>query len=102
MVLCPFKDCSFKTNMYNTFNSHKSREHNGSSEYAPEFVQPNLDIPQNCDSDPESVVSADEELSQDLVCDPEALADQLEYNLATFFLKMQSTLHVSDRATRNH
>ena len=45
-------------------------------------------------------MSADEKLSQDLVCDLEALAYQLEYYLATFFLKMQSILHVSDRATQ--
>lgn len=96
-----FKDCSFQTNLYSTFNSHKTRSQNGSSDYAPELVQSNdCDIPQNCDSDPESVMSAEEELSQDLLCDPEELAGQLEYNLATFFLKMQSILHVTDRATQ--
>ncbi|KAG7455576.1 hypothetical protein JOB18_039481 [Solea senegalensis] len=27
-VTCMFKDCSFKTSIYNTFNSHKNRKHN--------------------------------------------------------------------------
>lgn len=27
MVPCPYKDCSFKTNVYSTYNGHKCREH---------------------------------------------------------------------------
>lgn len=40
MVQCPFKDCSFTSNVYPTFRSHKSRVHSHSSDYATEFVQP--------------------------------------------------------------
>lgn len=27
MVTCPFKNCDYRTNVYSSFNAHKSRKH---------------------------------------------------------------------------
>lgn len=32
-VPCPFRDCTFKSNVYSTYNSHKCREHHNASDY---------------------------------------------------------------------
>ncbi|KAL2078046.1 hypothetical protein ACEWY4_025731 [Coilia grayii] len=101
IVPCPFKDCSFTSNVYSTFTSHKCREHSNSSDYATELVQPiGSDPPQNFASEEESVAFHEEEPSHEEVYDTDALDDKLEYNLAAFFLKMQSILHVTNRATQ--
>lgn len=88
IVPSAFKHSLFTSNVHSTFNSHKCREHSNSSEYAPELVQQiNCDILQNFDNEDneDSVVSDDEEPSDEVVYDTEILADQLECHLAAFF-----------------
>lgn len=101
IVPCPFKDCTFTSNVHSTFRSHKHREHSNSSDYAPELVQPiSSDPPQNCVSEEGSDEFDEEEPFHYEVDDTDALDQKLEYNLAAFFLKMESILHVSNRATQ--
>lgn len=38
MVTCPFKNCSYQTNVYSSFNTHKSRTHAGSSDICDDLV----------------------------------------------------------------
>lgn len=87
--------------MYPTFRSHKSRVHSHSSDYATEFVQPIAsDPPHNVNSEEWSDEFDEEDPPQNEIDDTDALDDKLEYNLAAFFLKTESILHVRNRATQ--
>lgn len=110
MVACPFKNCNYRTNSYSAFNAHKSREHGGDSDFGECVVL--------ADKDSAPVVVAAESLGElaesqsagsadtfDLnevnsQCDTDTLRAQLNHNLASLFLKMQSILHVSDMASQ--
>ncbi|XP_061568422.1 uncharacterized protein LOC133422444 [Cololabis saira] len=110
MVACPFKNCKFGTNVYSTFNAHKSRNHGRDSDFgecvvlednasAPVAVTAeSLEEPAGC----ESAESADtfdlDEVNSG--CDTDNLRAQLNHDLASLFLKMQSILHVSDMASQ--
>lgn len=104
-VACPYKDCSFTTNVYSTFNSHKSRSHQASvssdfkNDIVSEVAQPSIpavdgdlnEEPSGIDEDP---------LGDDGVCDTDKLKQDLRMNLSSLFLKMQAILHVSNTATQ--
>lgn len=110
MVACPFKNCNYRTNSYSAFNAHKSRKHGGDSDFGECVVL--------ADNDSAPVVVAAESLGEpaeshsagsadtfDLnevnsQCDTDTLRAQLNHNLASLFLKMQSILHVSDMASQ--
>lgn len=106
MVACPFKNCNYRTNSYSVFNAHKSRKHGGDSDFGECVVL--------VDNDSAPVVVAAESLGEPAEChsaesadtfdldevnsqgDTDTLRAQLNHNLASLFLKMQSILHVSD------
>lgn len=109
MVPCPFKNCNHRTNSYSAFNAHKSRKHSGDSGFgecvvlayndsAPELVAAeSLREPAETHS-PGSADTFDlDEINSQ--CDPDMLKAQLNHNLASLFLKMQSILHVSEMAS---
>ncbi len=97
MVQCPFKDCSFQTNVCSTFDSHKSRNHKsfGLNDFRHTVVR----LTQFHDVSP---------LQSDLVCssngepneNTDSLKQQLEHNLASLLLKTQTALHFSESATQ--
>lgn len=112
MVDCPFKNCHYRTNVYSSFNAHKSRNHPDcdASDFNNEIVFTETD------SQPmQSQVESDEGgPSQDFPeldapeCNPPESRDdtgelqaQLRYNLASLFLKMHSVLHVSEMAIQD-
>lgn len=115
MVACPFKNCNYRTNSYSAFNAHKSRKHGGDSDFGECVVLADSD--QQAEGSALVVVAAeslgepaeshsagsadtfdlDEVNSQ---CDTDTLRAQLNHNLASLFLKMQSILHVSDMASQ--
>lgn len=110
MVPCPFKNCNYRTNSYSAFNAHKSRKHSGDSGFgecvvlayndsAPELVAAeSLREPAETHS-PGSADTFDlDEINSQ--CDPDMLKAQLNHNLASLFLKMQSILHVSEMASQ--
>ena len=103
-VPCPFRDCRFKSNVYSTYNSHKCREHQNASDYDVLIVVPNES---NDSQDIDIELELDEAFSDENDSNPvagsstEGVADQLQYNLAALFLKMQTILHVSERATQD-
>lgn len=100
-VPCPFKDCSFKTNVYSTFNAHKCRDHQNSTNYDESIVHSVMNINQDdLQLDSTESIHENEEASTNEISSTEGLEEQLQYNLAGFFLKMQSILHVSQRATQ--
>lgn len=101
-VPCPFKNCNFKTNVYSTFNAHKCRDHQNSTSYDEGIVQSVINVEQKDDMQLDSIESSDDNqvASTSEISAIEGLEEQLQYNLAGFFLKMQTILHVSQRATQ--
>lgn len=107
-VPCPFKDCNYRTNVYSSFNTHKSRTHEGSLNFCDDIVSTENDSapvintgvlededPAQC---PHAGTSAFSE--SDSCCDTSQLRAQLHHNLSSLFLKMQTVLHVSDMASQ--
>ncbi|XP_039660298.1 uncharacterized protein LOC120561302 [Perca fluviatilis] len=111
MVHCPFKNCHYCTNVYSSFNAHKSRNHPDCdvSDFKDEIVLTETDrngqpMPSQADSDQGSLSP---ELDA-LECNPPESTDdigelrtQLTNNLASLFLKMNSVLHVSEMAIQD-
>lgn len=102
MVPCPFRACKFKTNVYSTYNAHRCREHQNASDYDVAVVVQNVpDVFQDSDTEHDPVEHSDDSETAPLAdSSTEELAKQLQYNLAAFFLKMQTILHVSQKATQ--
>lgn len=102
MIPCPFSACKFKTNVYLTYNAHKCREHKNASNYDEAVVVSNVSTEcQDSGIDYEPAYFSDEnETVAKAVSSTDGLEQQLQYNLAAFFLKMQTILHVSQRATQ--
>lgn len=91
----------FKTNVYTTVNAHRCREHQNTSDYDDMMVQNDVNGPQDSDIEHDPVELSDEnETTSVAEGSSERLAEQLQFNLAAFFLKMQTVLHVSQRATQ--
>lgn len=64
-------------------------------------VQNTPDVSQESDIEHDSVeLSHEDETAPVADTSTVGLAEQLQYNLATFFLKMQTILHVSQRAVQ--
>lgn len=110
MVACPFKNCNYKTNSYSGFNAHKSRTHGGDFNFG-ECVQladndsAQVVVAAGSLGEPAESASAGSADTFDLDevnshCDTDTLRAQLNHNLASLFLKMQSILHVSDMASQ--
>lgn len=107
-VKCPFKNCSYQTNVYSSFNAHKSRVHAGSLDFCDDIVSiekggaPAMGTPDANDEDPfESQHEDTFTFSEaDSECDTNHLRAQLCRNLSSLFLKMQTVLHVSNIATQ--
>lgn len=104
-VTCPFKNCTYHTNVYSSFNAHKSRKHSGSLDFCDHIVSiENGSSPVTSTAD----LNADDPvpcwIADTSASVPEAenvnieeLRAQLQHNLSSLFLKMQ-TVHVSDMA----
>lgn len=102
-VSCPFKNCSYTTNVYSSFNAHKSRTHGSDSDFSDDVVSIENDAA-TADFDEQHSVGQPEDVcafSEDEECDISLLEAQLHQNLATLFLKMQTVLHVSERACQD-
>ena len=112
-VECPYKNCNYRTNVYSSFNAHKSRSHTNCevSDIKTEMVviedcQPDQsEVQSEAEAGPSQNVELDSpECSPsppEFVIDPAALQSQLRDNLASLFLKMQSILHVSEMAIQD-
>ncbi|KAG9278069.1 hypothetical protein AMEX_G5864 [Astyanax mexicanus] len=107
MVPCPFKNCNYRTNVYSSFNAHKSRKHMGSSDYDDSVVSAEsgsapATSSADCDEGPTQCESSGslDLLEVESQCDAGNLRAELQRNLASLFLKMQTVLHVSNMATQ--
>ena len=102
-VVCPYKGCNYSTNVYSSFNTHKSRVHQASlaSDFGSDIVYEHT---QNLQATSSNVtIDLDEECpvqSTEMQDDTSKLKDQLKLNAASLFLKMQTILHVSNTATQ--
>ena len=107
MVACPFRNCNYRTNVYSSFNAHKSRAHGGSSDFEDGVVSVENDgTPAASSADgvdgPAQCETTDDFDHSEVESDghTDDLRAQLLHNLASLFLKMQIVLHVSDLATQ--
>lgn len=84
------------------YNAHKCRDHKNASDYdVAVVVQDLLNIPQDGDTERDPTeVSNETETASVAGCSTEGITEQLQHNLAAFFLKLQTILHVSQRATQ--
>lgn len=104
-VACPYQDCYFESNVYSTFNAHKSKEHQShikmafKPEILPEKVPEELPLDLNVEAEVSVPEADDVELeASEFEVDVEDLENQLEHNLAALFLKMTSVLNISETA----
>lgn len=91
-------DCDFETNVYSTFNAHKSRSHNQTSDiraFKPEIVSQLSGSAETIPDIPVDDLSEEEDIAD---TDVQDLYAQLEHNLASLFLEMQAILNLSENA----
>lgn len=108
MVTCPYKNCRYTTNVYSSFNSHKTRAHGVDvSSACLDLFEDVVAEDDGCSAaaeppfeDPTQSENADILDIVDIQCDTSQLKAQLQRNLASLFLKMQAILHVSDIAAQ--
>lgn len=106
-VTCPYKDCNYTTNVYSSFNSHKSRAHQESlaSDFQTDIVTKSphnlaasiVDVTSDLDGE---CPGQGTEMGNDDQCDTGNLRNQLKKNISSFFLKMQAILHISNTASQ--
>ena len=107
-VQCPYLDCDFETNVYSTFNTHRSRNHDQKYSASSLQFKPGIAV-QLCGTEESTSVPAEpvpaedvsglgEEELTNLGVDVNDLESQLEHNLASLFLKMQTILNISESA----
>lgn len=108
IVACSYQDCQFQSNVYSTFNAHKSKQHRNERTFKPDIVSEtsdgvlsvpavNLDIQFVND-----VAEADVELEVSEVSeDVNDLERQLEHNVAALLLKMSAILNVTENALQD-
>lgn len=105
-VACPYKNCSYLTNVYSSFNTHKSRAHTGSLDICDDLVSTENSSPVESTGELALEDVNEEHLEAlafpevDSVCDTRQLRAQLHKNLSSLFLKMESILHVSEMASQ--
>ena len=104
-VSCPYQGCNFQSNVYLTFNAHKSKEHQDHNKMAfkPEIVSHNVleEPPPNINIQTEGSAPETDEVEAEVTElneDVEDLESQLEHNVAALFLKMLSILNISENA----
>lgn len=107
-VQCPYLDCDFETNVYSTFNTHKSRNHDQKYSTSSLQFKPGIAV-QLCGTEESTSLPAEPVPADDVTSLEEELADvgmdldldldsQLEHNLASLSLKMQTILNISEGA----
>lgn len=100
-VNCPFKQCSFKSNVFNTFKAHKSRYHHAPSldDIRPDLIH--FGIEDHAVVDYEHVEAGIELCTNDdddLDHQEDGIEDSIKHSLASLFLRMQAVLHISKSA----
>lgn len=106
-VKCPFQNCSFQSRVYSTFHAHKSKKHQhcGVNFFRTDIYQactPDLPDSENTAFEDNPTHLDDLDLSASLLSLPceENVQDLLHRKLASFFLRLQTVLHVSKAATQ--
>uniref|UniRef100_A0A8C7WUQ7 C2H2-type domain-containing protein n=1 Tax=Oryzias sinensis TaxID=183150 RepID=A0A8C7WUQ7_9TELE len=106
-VRCPYKDCNFETSIYSTFKAHKSKVHHDQNwkSFKSEII--GLDnVSDDNDAAQDQMSHADDmddledvsvEASENELRD---LEKQLEHNLASLLLKMQTVLHIPESSVQ--
>lgn len=101
-IKCMYKDCTYKTNVYVNFKSHKHRKHCGASNFKPGVVENKI-----VNSVNESFESVSGDISDDeITCsnepvidsDPVNLEKEIEFKLALVLLKLENIYLVLNTA----
>lgn len=109
MVDCPFINCHYRSNVYTSFNAHKSRHHPDADAHVSNFkndiILTETDSPtmlgqvEAAHSPPE--LESPDYSPLESSYDTGELQAQLKSNLSSMFLKMHSILHVSETAIQD-
>lgn len=105
-VRCPFVNCDFRSNVVSTFSSHRSRLHKHHT--VKDIRTAESDVVETEPVDEDRVgQSASEHVCEHIPsssavsdCEDRVDAPSLEHRLASLFLCMQTTLHISRQATQ--
>lgn len=112
MLDCPFKNCHYRSNVYSSFNAHRSRDHPDPdahiSDFKNDIILTEIENPtmlgqvEAADSseNPPELESPDYSPLESSY-DTGELQAQLKNNLSSLFLKMHSVLHVSETAIQD-
>ncbi len=96
-VTCVFKECTFKSNIYNTFHTHKNRKHNlhGLTDFKLDVVTVTADCQESASSPVELTACSTESLeSCSDVNNDEDISKASVLNIALVLLKLENILHV--------
>lgn len=111
VVDCPFKNCQYRTNVYSSFNAHKSRNHpdGDSSAFKSEILtktynQRELRPLESSEAGPSHEspeLDTSDSIPNESTFDIKELQLQLKNNVSSLLLKMHSVLHVSETAIQD-
>lgn len=93
-ITCPFKNCNYRTNVYSSFNTQKSRLHAGSSDFCEDLVSRESASVNAADLDCEDIslcqhADTIDNHEEDSLCDSSQLRAQLHHNLSSLFMTWQ-------------
>lgn len=100
-VNCMFSDCSFQTNIYATFHSHKNRKHNPHTlkDFKPGIVRTSQSSRETCDVAEDGLQNDDfdgnSEFSGSCMSGPKSLTEVIQQKFAGSLLKLEHFAHVA-------
>lgn len=101
-VSCMFSDCSFQTNIYGTFHSHKNHKHNPHTlkDFKPGVIRTTQYSKETCDVPEDDVQNEDDfdensEFSGSSVSGPKNLTEVIPQKFAGSLLKLEHFAHVA-------
>lgn len=94
-VECVFVGCTFKTNIYGTFFTHKSRKHNPHSleDFKPDVTGEHQPLP----SETDHLVSDDSDHENTSVNPPVDISNEIHQRIGSLLLKLESVHNVSGK-----
>lgn len=99
-VPCVFLGCTFKTNIYSTFNTHKNRKHNQYSlkDFRADVISTSTSLHQSYNSTDETTENVDAGLEYETLSCGDAeelhLPNLVEEKIACILLKLENIVHV--------
>lgn len=103
-ISCPYKDCDFESSVYSTFKAHKSKAHKNNSwkRFKSEITgcDHDQDDAQEQTSHADDMAEFEKAIEEVSENDTHDLEKQLEHNLASLLLKMQTVMHIPESSVQ--